>query len=212
MSYLPDLSALLVEGASFRGGGSAYVMQARNLEAVVLPTGRVVGCDPLLGADTAEPFTVSVAPGTYALRAWVALISSARAVPQTRTAALQLLISDREAARWEMALIPGQDPAELPGDGFFGYKVDASAGALADEVAVRALRDWTYDDYEAVFIADELPPPPSALGGITDKPTGANVISVSTGWGEGVYPTYIGYAADGEPTSYVTDFLVTPVV
>ncbi|MFF5084201.1 DUF4241 domain-containing protein [Actinoplanes sp. NPDC000266] len=206
MSYLPDLSALLVDG----GGGPAYVMEARTLDAVVLPTGRVVGCDPLLGADTAEPFTVTVAPGTYALRAWIALLRPGRGLPQTRTAALQLVISERPAARWEMALIPEQDPAELPGDGFFGYKVEASAGALADEVAVRALRDWTYDDYEGVFIADELPPPPSALGGVTDKPTGANVISVSTGWGDGVYPTYIGYAAGGEITSFVTDFLVVP--
>ncbi|XVV13822.1 DUF4241 domain-containing protein [Actinoplanes sp. CA-131856] len=206
MSYLPDLSSLLVDG----GGGSAYVMEARTLDAVILPTGRVVGCDPLLGADTAEPFTVTVPPGTYALRAWIALISPARGLPQTRTAALQLVISDRPAERWEMALIPDQDPAELPDDGFFGYKVDAGAGALADEVAVRALRDWTYDDYEDVFIADELPPPPSALGGVTDESTGANVISVSTGWGDGVYPTYIGYAADGGITSFVTDFLVVP--
>ncbi|MEU8814858.1 DUF4241 domain-containing protein [Actinoplanes sp. NPDC048796] len=210
MSYLPDLSALLVEGASFRGGGSAYVMGTQTLENVVLPSGRVVGCDPLLGVEDAEPFTTGVTPGIYALRAWVAMIRPERGLPQTRTAALELVIDDRPAVRWEMALIPGQDTADLPDDGFFGYKVEAGAGALADEVAVRALRDWTYDDYERVFIADELPPPPSALGGVTDQPTGANVISVSTGWGDGVYPTYVGLAAGGEITSFVTDFLVLP--
>ncbi|MEU8180700.1 DUF4241 domain-containing protein [Micromonospora sp. NPDC049044] len=44
-----------------------------------------------------------------------------------------------------------------------------------------------------------------------DLATGANVITVSSGWGDGIYPTFVGYAADGEVTSYVTDFLVIPL-
>jgi hypothetical protein len=208
--YVPDLNALMVEGARFEGGSSAYVMAARDLDDVVLPSGRVVGCDPLVGVDSAEAFTVQVRPGTYRLRAWVAVVSSIRGAPQPRTAALQLVISDAVAARWEMALIEGQELAGLADDGYLGYPVDAGTGALADEVAVRALADWTYDDVEEVFIPDEMPPPPSALGGVIDKATGANVISVSSGWGDGVYPTYIGYGPDGEITGFVTDFLVVP--
>ncbi|MEV4345051.1 DUF4241 domain-containing protein [Actinoplanes sp. NPDC049596] len=211
MAYLPDLNALMVEGARFEGAGSAYLLQAVDLEPVVLPSGRVVGCDPLVGADSAEPFTVGVPPGTYGLRAWVATVSSVRGRPQTRTAALQLIVDERPAVRWEMALIDGQEVTGLADDGYLGYPVDAGAGALADEVAVRAVSDWGYDEVEELFIPDELPPPPSALGGVVDKPTGANIVSVSTGWGDGVYPTYIGYAADGAITGFVTDFLVVPL-
>ncbi|GAA2357232.1 hypothetical protein Cme02nite_50810 [Catellatospora methionotrophica] len=36
------------------------------------------------------------------------------------------------------------------------------------------------------------------------------MITVSSGWGDGIYPTFIGYAAEGKVTSYVTDFLVIP--
>jgi hypothetical protein len=37
------------------------------------------------------------------------------------------------------------------------------------------------------------------------------VVSVSSGWGDGVYPTYVGYSAGGAVTSFVTDFLVVPI-
>jgi len=37
---------------------------------------------------------------------------------------------------------------------------------------------------------------------------GANVITVTSGWGDGQYPTFTGHTADGIITSFVTDFLV----
>lgn len=36
------------------------------------------------------------------------------------------------------------------------------------------------------------------------------MITVSSGWGDGIYPTFTEYAANGNVTSYVTDFLVIP--
>jgi hypothetical protein len=51
---------------------------------------------------------------------------------------------------------------------------------------------------------------PGAAGAVTDEPSGANVILVSSGWGDGAYPTFVGYAAAGEVSSFVTDFMVVP--
>jgi len=34
------------------------------------------------------------------------------------------------------------------------------------------------------------------------------VIVVSSGWGDGLYPTLIGRAVDGQVTAFVTDFMV----
>ena len=97
-------------------------------------------------------------------------------------------------------------------DGFFGYAVDAGAGILADLAAVRALASWDYQRVEDVYIPAQLPerPVPGAVAAITDDQSGANVITVSSGWGDGVYPTFIGYTADGDISSFVTDFLVVP--
>ena len=36
----------------------------------------------------------------------------------------------------------------------------------------------------------------------------ANLVRVSTGIGDGGYPVYVGYDADGNPTRVVVDFLL----
>ncbi len=210
MPYLPDLTTMLADRARTICDGIEYVVEARCVGVVALPTGQVVACDPLVDADSAAPFTVPVAPGRYQLRAWIATVNQSGSEPQDRTAALQLVITDQPTVRWELALTDGQEPTELGADAFFGYPVDAGVGTLADMVAVRGLARWEFDQLDEVYIPAQAAPAPAAIDAITDEPSGANVITVSSGWGDGFYPTFIGYAASGEVTSYVTDFLVIP--
>jgi len=211
MSYAPDLSRLLTPGARYADQHDEYVIEPHPLGDVTFPTGEVVGCDPL-AADDAEPFTVRVAPGAYPLRAWVAVLYRDGAEQQRRVAALQLVIRDEPAAWWEPALVAGNDPSVLGENEFFGYGVDAGTGTLADMTAVRALAGWDYEQVEDVYIPAEIPlrPVPGVAGAVTDEPSGANVILVSPGWGDGAYPTFVGYAAPGEVSSFVTDFMVVP--
>ncbi|WP_328654416.1 DUF4241 domain-containing protein [Micromonospora sp. NBC_00330] len=210
MPYLPDLTTVLVDGARITQGGVEYVIKAHPVGMVTLPSGQVVGCDPLIAPETAAPFTVTVEPGRYRLAAWVAAVHQSGSEPQDRTAALQLVVKEQPTVRWELALTDGQEPVELEADGFFGYPVDAGVGTLADAMALRALADWKFDQVDEVFIPAQVPPAPAAVDAIADEATGANVIIVSSGWGDGIYPTFVGFAADGEVTSYVTDFLVIP--
>jgi hypothetical protein len=51
---------------------------------------------------------------------------------------------------------------------------------------------------------------PAPTTTIVDERTGANIIGVSSCCGDGRYPTFVGYDADGQLTSLVTDFLVVP--
>ena len=55
------------------------------------------------------PFTVAVPAGTYPLYAWVAVLWRDGAEQQRRVAALHLAISGELPARYEMALVAGQD-------------------------------------------------------------------------------------------------------
>lgn len=208
VSYTPDLDALLTRGARFAGDGAEYVIDAHEAGTVTLPTGRVVACDPLTGAGDALPFAVAVPPGKYPLRAWVAAILEDGEQTDARTVALQLVVDEAPAVRWEPALDEGQEPVELESDGFFGYPVDAGVGTLADVVATQALDGWDFDRLEEVYIPAEVEAAPAAIDAVTDEATGANVIVVTSGWGDGAYPTFVGYAADGRVTSFVTDFLV----
>lgn len=210
MPYRRDLAKLLVAGATFSDEHAIYVIEPHPVGPVVLPSGQVVGCDPLACLDD-EPFTASVAPGTYPLRAWVVVLFQDGTERDRRTAALELVIRDEPAVRWEIAVRDGQDPAALEEDEFFGYPVDAGTGTLADVVAVRALAAWDFDRLDEVFIPAQMPPAPASIGAVVDEATGANVVTVTSGWGDGHYPTFVGYTAQGDVTAFVTDFMVVPV-
>jgi hypothetical protein len=210
--YLPDLGRLLTPGAAFPDGDAEYVMEPHPAGDVVLPTGQVAGCDPLTFPEP-EPFTVTVPPGTYPLRAWVAVLQSDGLEWRRYVAALQLVIRDEPAVRWEPAVVAGQDASALGEDAYFGYPVDAGAATLADVAAITAIAGWEYEQVEAAFIPAELPDAPipgGALSAVTDERTGANVVAVISGLGDGMYPTFTGYAASGEVASFVTDFMVIP--
>ena len=48
MPYVPDLGRLLTAGYRVEDDGIVYDVEPFDLGPVVLPTGRAVGCDPLV--------------------------------------------------------------------------------------------------------------------------------------------------------------------
>ena len=210
--YLPDLDRLLTPGATFPDGDAEYVMEPHPAGDVVLPTGQVVACDPLTFPEPA-PFTATVPPGTYPLRAWVAVLQQDGVEWRRYVAALQLVIRDEPVAHWAPAVVAGQDVSELDEDGYFGFPVDAGAAALADVAAIAGIAEWEYEQVEEVFIPDERPEAPVPGGvqsAVTDEQTGANVVTVISGLGDGLYPTFTAYTADGEIAGFIADFMVIP--
>ncbi len=214
MAYTPDFSVLLTPGASFVPGwdGGSAVIGPIELEKAVLPTGRVVGCDPLVFPES-PAYTVAVEPGSYPLIAWVAVFSAEGVERDRRNAALELRVSDAATVSWEMALTDADSDVEgLGPDGFFGYGVDAGCGTLADEAGLRPLKEWDFDRTEDVLIGemDWEGPVNGLAAAVTDPATGANVVLVGSGYGDGAYPTFIGRDAEGNVTRFVTDFLLMP--
>jgi hypothetical protein len=211
MPYVPDLGRLLTAGYRVEDEGIVYQVEPFDLGPVVLPTGRVVGCDPLLAQ--AVPFVDAVTPGRYQLRAWVAVLSKDGAESQRRIAALQLVVLDEPVAAWTMALHPGQDVASLGDDEYFGYGVDTGTGTLADQVAIEALSQWDYEQVDDTFIPAQIPVDPieAVITKVVDERTAANVYVVGSGWGDGVYATYVGRTKDGRIAGFLTDFRVIPL-
>ena len=213
MPYSPDLGRLLTEGARYRDERAEYVIERHAAGEVRLPTGQVVGCDPLTDAHEASPFAVTAPAGTYPLHVWVAVLHRDSVEQQRRVAALQLAVTDEPLVRYRTAVTAGQDLAALGEDSYVGFPVDAGTATLADLTAVRALAEWDYKRLEDTYIPAQFPiaPVPGGLRtAVTDEPTGANVTVVSSGWGDGLYPAFIGYAASGAVASFVTDFMVVP--
>jgi hypothetical protein len=189
--YSPDLDRLLTEGARYRDERDEYVIERHKAGEVRLPTGQVVGCDPLTDAHAASSFTVTAPAGTYPLYVWVAVLYRDGVEQQRRVAALQLVVSDRPPVRYQMAMTAGQDLHALGENSYFGFPVGAGTATLADLTAVRALATWDFERLDATYIPARIPLAPVPGGiytAVTDEATGANVTAVASGWGDGLYP------------------------
>lgn len=203
---LPDFARLFEDGREVASADfGRVVLRPRGAGELVLTTGRVVACDPLTAPET-EPFTVALAPGTYPVSLALAHFEDG----DRRVAGALLAAGAGPVVRWELALLPGDDPAELGEGEIYGYGVDSGTGCFMDAEAASLLS--AAEDDESLFdaIADALDSAYvetwSWANVVLDPATGLNVAAFSTGFGDGLYATYAGYDADGRLAALATDF------
>jgi hypothetical protein len=191
-------------GTPVRAGGKPARVETVDVARLDLPTGRLVAGDPTNGADIDTPFIVTVPPGTYPVS--LATVRFADDGTHVRVAAAKLLLRPEPVTRWVMGLVPGNDPATLGPNQFFGYGVDSGLGAFLDASAVPSLCGLLGDDLDGPLMKalDARTGSPGAA--VRESPDGPNVIAFESGWGDGAYPTWIGYTAAGEVAQFVTDF------
>ncbi|WP_127506064.1 DUF4241 domain-containing protein [Actinoplanes solisilvae] len=163
-----------------------------------LPTGRLVAVDPhwlprRSWQPASGPFSVRLPPGAYAVE--LALLRWT----DLRCAAARLTVRDEPTARWDLAVRPGEDPATLEPNHFFGTGVDSATIALYDGSALDDVDRLIERDPEALTVRKADSPISR------DDPA---AIVFRTGWGAGNYPTWIGRSPKGEITSVVVDLLM----
>ncbi|MBP2157642.1 MULTISPECIES: DUF4241 domain-containing protein [Asticcacaulis] len=194
-----------------QGSVGVQVVEAGRLKVT---SGRIVAVDPFIYLD-AEAFTFQVPPGDYPVRLAVAEVGK----DHYRVALARVDFSDTPATRWEMALIPGQSLKTLKDKEVYGYGVDAGTGAFGDVDAFRWLNDRykgatssEYEDLSDSWISDgEVEGArhlPHLFLLMPEAGPANNIAMFSSGWGDGFYTSWVGYAADGKVTALVTDFLV----
>ncbi|WP_064696531.1 DUF4241 domain-containing protein [Rhizobium aegyptiacum] len=185
-------------------GRSIGVIHMGNVE---LTSGRIVAADPLAQPDR-PALARTVTPGEYPVALYRAF---------GRIAAASMRFAEGKPDHWELAVLPGQDPATLKDDEIFGYPVDAGLGcymdadtlALIDErqAQVQAQKpDGDVNYYDDVLASDldanknhyALHRPIAGKKG--------NVAVFWSGWGDGVYPVFWGLDKAGRPLVLLTDF------
>ncbi|WP_431483438.1 DUF4241 domain-containing protein [Pseudomonas solani] len=202
----PLFDAAFTEGYQVQVEGQDYRLHTQAIGKLELPTGQLVACDPLVSCD--GPFTQAVPKGRYPLQLAIARIGD-----DERVAFARIVFAPGPATRWEMALVKGQDPNTLAPDEFFGYGVDSGTGGFMDAAALRsyeARRDQEGEAFDERLFA-ELDKTYQHTRSWYLLPTDAgNVAFFSSGYGDGAYPSYFGYDADGRLVAVVTDFLLLP--
>ncbi|CAN7591846.1 DUF4241 domain-containing protein [Rhizobium leguminosarum] len=187
-------------------GRSIGVIRMGNVE---LTSGRIVAADPLAQPD--RPALVrTVAPGEYPVTLYRAF---------GRVAAASMRFAEGKPDRWELAVLPGQDPATLKDGEIFGYPVDAGLGCYmdADTLGLIGEREGQAQaqkpDSDVNYYDDVLASDLEANKGIyaLHRPVAGkkgNVAVFWSGWGDGFYPVFWGLERDGRALVLLTDFSV----
>ncbi len=179
---------------------------------VHFPTGEILACDPLVELEDARPYLQKVPAGSYPVR--ICVVPSEKY--GDRYACVKVAVSDHKPIRYEMGMVGNEYLEEEIGeDEFFGFGVDAGMGCIADVKTQEAFKkywekrmeeDEDIDPYNDLF-CDLLEengkehPRYQRDGGDwlnwTVPGTDCNLPIFASGWGDGVYPCYFGYDAEG---------------
>ena len=189
---------------------------------VSFPTGTIFACDPLIELEDALPFIQTIPAGTYPVKICV--------VPSEeygdRYACVKVEISGQQPVRYELGMIGNEYlDEELEDDPFFGFCVDAGMGCIADIKAQEAFNlyweqrleeEADIDPYNDLFCdlleenAKEHPKYQREYGDWLNwniPGTDYHLPIFASGWGDGAYPCYFGYDADGKVCAVYIHFI-----
>jgi hypothetical protein len=183
------------------GHTSVYDIDVRTLGKLKLTSGRLTAVDPFF-AWIESPFSVTLPKGDHPVQVSLAYNAATRT---TLVAQAMLRVSNERAVRWEPARFDTMLEKGLLG----GYPVDSGNGSFMDQEAAsllvqdydfveRLLEELDSNSYDNIRWANV----------VTNRQTGANLITFEAGYGDGVYLSYVGYSASGQPVAVVTDFAV----
>lgn len=199
-----DYSELFVAGRKIKSGYGDAALNCHDAGDLVLPTGKIVACDPAVSPD-APPFAVCVAPGKYPV-----ILSVAHYGGDQRVAYAMLKFGDERPARWGAALPANRELTSPKADEVYYYGVDSATGCYMDVEAARVLSESAEGDIYFDQIAegmDKTYVETWSWANICLNPaTGANIVCFSTGLGDGAYASYFGYGGKGDILCLVTDF------
>lgn len=196
-----DFNAAFSRGTVFEHPrlGNVPVQQVESAD-LILPSGRIIACDPALLHLDATPFVHAVNPGRYPVTLCVTTVPD-QPHYHRRVACVIVRFTSEEPVAWHMAVRPGEDPADLPEGQTFCYGVDTGLGCFVDAEAAHAVP-------EERILAEVEKFPLNHLWSSTvlDPRTGANLLSFASGLGDGGYPSYWGADRSGQFCCLATDF------
>lgn len=183
--------------------------RTKNLGELHLPTGKIVASDPFVFFDE-KPFVIKVESGSYDV-----ILSIARINHEVERVAFAMLkFNENRTIRWELALRENDDVLKLSEGKFFGYGVDAGTGCFMDVTTQETLNELLSD--EEYKFSDLLQwetrknyiPAWDWINYDFEGLPNNNLITFSSGWGDGSYASYFGFDENNQVVCLVTDFEV----
>ncbi len=224
MKPFSDLDAILKDSYSLQcdwehQGLQNVTISTHQIGELILTSGRIIACDPLIVPDTRYHLKKIVKPGHYPV---IVSVADFQPADDTRFACAMLKFSDDITVRWEIALINEPDTNQT--DDRTAYGVDAGTGCFVDWDAAEIIESLVSleilypekDEFEEFCdrVIAEIEKNSFGKHLLTagwanmqvSEATEANIIAFSSGWGDGGYASFWGYDATDNLTRLVTDF------
>jgi hypothetical protein len=174
-----------------------------NIGKLKIESGKIIACDPV-GLPNAYSLALTFPTGEFPLQLAIEVDSIDQRVAYSR-----ILFSEKPVARWEVALFPGQKPLPVDTPLYHGYGVDSGTGCFLDSLANVELDTLSKKDEEIwnhMFFDSMAIHYRNTWSYALPSFKGHNLSVFSTGTGDGLYPTYVAYDADGKICRLLTDF------
>ena len=181
--------------------GSAARLSVSKAGDLVLPSGRVVAGDAFL--LDGPPFTTTLPPGTHP----VMLLHAMSGDFGSGVAAAMVRAGQTPVVRWE-----GAQVREMPaGSDPFVYGVDGGTGSFTSPEAISRLRSMPAESASALFdrLVDEYTRGGEYVQTATmtvDRASGLDIVTFTSGFGDGGYASWFGFDAAGKPVALLTSF------
>lgn len=180
---------------------------------IILPTGRLIACDPLITNDMKE-FKIHFPQGEFPV-----LVHKER--DSNCIAYVEIVFGEEEIVEWKLATTEDQNIEELKGEEIFGYPVESGMGCLMDfetQDCLNHLEKRLFHRKGAEFMGiyeeffhDHFFSENGAIDQFTflkpDEEKPGNLFAFETGYGEGFYASYIGFGIDNQPIKLLTEFI-----
>jgi hypothetical protein len=187
---------------------STLAFTVKNLGRLKIKQGRIIACDPFDGYDdvSIKPIKADFPKGKYLCEVSVACIDEST---EEYVGFARIRFSNELPVRWELAVREGENVADFATKEF-GYPVESGIGGFMDISAQREYKmhlkknEDYWDEIEDEMAEREE----KACGSIIWAMDDSNMALFPSGYGDGKFPTYIGYDEEGKICRLVTDFLI----
>jgi hypothetical protein len=207
-------------------GVVSYQFRALECGELVLPSGRLVPCDPFVTLGLQQNVEIQLPSGRYAVWVTIADVSEEQDASHEREAYLSLILSNQPSVSWAFLSPLRADQVEqaLDEGEFIGIPVDAGTVGMVDAEAVERLMpqdsavwyDTLFDHPGVDSWFAQMDNPQQIRAGCVNillpgATQGENLILSHSGWGDGCYALIATFDAVGGMTGVHIDLAVVPV-
>lgn len=183
-------------------------MEVMEIGNVSLPSGKVVVRDPLVFLNSKQkPYFIETPKGNFP--GTISVVKSEEW--GDRYTAVKVRFTDEKPVLYQEALIGNENLDGVKEDDFFGFHVDAGLGSIADAEALPEFDkfiadlnvDNIYDDYFGELFTQSYKENPNNQRDAGDwinwtiPNTNYHIPMFASGFGDGSYPVYFAYDANG---------------